>query len=100
LEPNSPDPAFELGKLYASREEWPDARLAFEHVIELSPEFAAAHYQLCRAYEHLGIHDKAEQEARKTQALVNKQREDALRKQRERGGSFEAQTSAATSTQP
>jgi tetratricopeptide (TPR) repeat protein len=100
LEPKSPDPSFELGKLYASKEEWPEARLAFEHVIELNPQFAAAHYQLCRAYEHLGIRDKAGQEARQTQALVNKQREDTLRKQRERGGSFQAQTSSATSNQP
>jgi tetratricopeptide (TPR) repeat protein len=100
LEPNSPDPSFELGKLYASKEKWPEARLAFEHVIELNPQFAAAHYQLCRAYAHLGFRDKAEQEARQTQALVNKQREDTLRKQRERSGSFQAQTSSATSDQP
>jgi len=100
LEPNSPDPAFELGKLYASMEEWKDARLAFEHVIELNPQFAAGHFQLCRTYEHLGFHDKAEQEARQTQVLVGKQREDALRKQRERSGSFQAQTSSATSPQP
>jgi tetratricopeptide (TPR) repeat protein len=100
LEPNSPDPSFELGKLYASKEEWPEARLAFEHVIELNPQFAAGHYQLCRAYEHLGLRDKAEQEARQTQALISKQREDTLRKQRERGGSFQPQASVATSNQP
>jgi tetratricopeptide (TPR) repeat protein len=100
LEPNSPDPSFELGKLYASKEEWPEARLAFEHVIELNSQFAAGHYQLCRAYEHLGLRDKAEQEARQTQALISKQREDTLRKQRERGGSFQPQTSIATSNQP
>ena len=100
LEPNSPDPSFELGKLYAAKEDWPEARLAFEHVIELNPQFAAAHFQLCRAYEHLGLHDKADQEARQTQALMSKQREDTLRKQRERGGSFQPHTSVATSNQP
>jgi tetratricopeptide (TPR) repeat protein len=100
LEPNSPDPSLELGKLYASREEWPEARLAFEHVIELNPQFAAGHYQLRRVYEHLGLRDKAEQEAQQTQALISKQREDTLRKQRERGGSFQPQTSVATSNQP
>jgi tetratricopeptide (TPR) repeat protein len=100
LEPNSPDPSFELGKLYASKEEWPEARLAFEHAVELNPQFAAGHYQLCRAYEHLGLRDKAEQEARQTQALISKQREDTLRKQRERGGSFQPQASVATSNQP
>jgi tetratricopeptide (TPR) repeat protein len=100
LEPNSPDPSFELGKLYAAKEDWPEARLAFEHVIELNPQFAAAHFQLCRAYEHLGLHDKADQEARQTQTLMSKQREDTLRKQRERGGSFQPHTSVATSNQP
>jgi tetratricopeptide (TPR) repeat protein len=100
LEPNSPDPSLELGKLYASREDWPEARLAFEHVIELNPQFAAGHYQLRRVYEHLGLRDKAEQESQQTQALISKQREDTLRKQRERGGSFQPQASVATSNQP
>jgi tetratricopeptide (TPR) repeat protein len=100
LEPGSPDPSFELGKLYASKEEWPEARLAFEHVVELNPQFAAGHYQLRRAYEHLGLRDKAEQEARQTQALISKQREESLRKQRERGVSFQPEASAAASRQP
>jgi tetratricopeptide (TPR) repeat protein len=100
LEPNSPDPSFELGKLYASKEEWPEARLAFEHVVELNPQFAAGHYQLRRVYEHLGLRDKAEQEAQQTQALMNKQREDSLRKQQERGGSFQPEAAVAASRQP
>ena len=88
LEPNSPDPSLELGKLYASREEWPEARLAFEHVIELDPQFAAGHYQLRRVYERMGLHSTAEEEAQKTRTLVDAQRNRLLRKQRERGVSF------------
>ncbi len=100
LEPNSPDPSFELGKVYASKEDWPEARLAFEHVVELNPQFVAGHYQLRRAYEHLGLRDKAAQEAQKSQALMSKQREDSLRKQREQGMSFQPHASAETSHQP
>jgi tetratricopeptide (TPR) repeat protein len=100
LEPNSPDPSFELGKVYASKEEWPEARVAFEHVVELNPQFVAGHYQLRRAYEHLGLRDKAAQEAQQSQALMSQQREDSLRKQREQGVSFQPQTSAETPHQP
>ena len=35
LEPKLPDPSFELGKLYGSKQDWPQARKAFENVIEL-----------------------------------------------------------------
>src|ERR1019366_691410 len=37
LEPNSPDPFYELGKLYGAQQNWPQARQALEHVIELNP---------------------------------------------------------------
>jgi tetratricopeptide (TPR) repeat protein len=85
LEPKSTDPSFELGKLYESKQDWPQARVELEHVVELNPKFAPAHYQLSRVYEHLGLHAQAEQEAQQTHALINTQRDNALRKQRERG---------------
>ncbi len=94
LEPRSPDPSFELGKIYASKQDWPDARKAFEHVVGLTPLFAAAHYQLSQVYAHLGLHAEAQQEAQQTKTLVNTQREEVLRKQRERAGSFQPQTPA------
>jgi tetratricopeptide (TPR) repeat protein len=97
LEPKSPDPFFELGKLYASEQDWPRARQAFEHVVDLNPQFAPAHFQLSRTYARLGLHSKAEQEAQQTQTLVNTQRDEALRKQRQRAGSFQPQTAAAPS---
>jgi tetratricopeptide (TPR) repeat protein len=100
LEPKSPDPSFELGKLYGSKQDWPQARQAFEHVIQLSPQFAAAHYQLSRVYTHLGLREDAQHEAQKTEELVSKQRDDALRKQRERGTSFQPQDAAASSPKP
>jgi tetratricopeptide (TPR) repeat protein len=89
LEPRSLDPSYELGKLYGSQQNWPQARQALEHVIELNPQFAPAHYQLSRVYAHLGLNSKAEQEAHQTHTLVDTQRDEALRKQRERAASFQ-----------
>lgn len=97
LEPNSPDPSFELGKLYASKQEWPDARKAFEHVVSLNSKFAPAHYQLSQVYAHLGLHAESQREAQQTKNLVNAQREEVLRKQRERAGSFQPQKAATPS---
>jgi tetratricopeptide (TPR) repeat protein len=94
LEPKSPDPSFELGKLYGSKQDWPDARKAFEHVVGLNPQFAAAHYQLSQVYAHLGLHAESQREAQQTKTLMNSQREEVLRKQRERAGSFQPQTAA------
>jgi tetratricopeptide (TPR) repeat protein len=93
LEPNSIDPFYELGKIYGAQQNWPQARQALEHVIELNSQFVPAHYQLSHIYAHLGLSAKAEQEARQTRALLDEQREQALRKQRERGASFQPQTS-------
>ena len=100
LEPNSPDPAFELGKLYASQQDWPRARQAFERVIALNPKLAPAHYQLSQAYAHLGLHAAADLEAQQTHTLVNTQRDEALRNQRERAGSFQPQIHPTASTLP
>jgi tetratricopeptide (TPR) repeat protein len=97
LEPRSPDPFYELGKLYGSQQNWPQARQALEHVVELNPQFVPAHYQLSHIYAHLGLNSKAEQEARQTRALVDTQRDEALRKQRERSASFQPQPSKSMS---
>jgi len=91
LEPKSQDPFYELGKLYGSQQNWPQARQALERVIVLNPQFVPAHYQLSRIYAHLGLNSKAEEEARLTHTLVDAQRDEALRKQRERAASFQPQ---------
>jgi tetratricopeptide (TPR) repeat protein len=97
LAPESPDPFFELGKLYESQQNWLPAREAFERAIELNPQLAPAHYQLTRVYGRLGLKMKAEQEARQTRTLMEAQVNEALRKQRERGSSFQSQAVAAPS---
>jgi tetratricopeptide (TPR) repeat protein len=94
LDPRSPDPWFELGKIDVSKQNWPDARKAFEHAVELNPQFPAGHYQLSQVYAHLGLHAQAEQEAQQTKTLMSTQREEVLRKQREREGRFQPQIAA------
>jgi Tfp pilus assembly protein PilF len=91
---------YELGKLDESQENWPRARQTLEKVIELDPQFAAAHYQLSRVYAHLGQTAKAEQEARETHTLLDGQRDEALRKQRERAASFQPHLIAAAAPAP
>jgi tetratricopeptide (TPR) repeat protein len=91
LQPESPEPYFELGKLYESKEDWPHARDAFLRVVELNPQFAPAHYQLSRVYARLGSSSQALQQAQLTRSLVNDQRVEALRKQRERDGRFKSE---------
>jgi tetratricopeptide (TPR) repeat protein len=94
LEPKSPDPSFELGKIYVSKQDWPGARKAFEHVVALNPQFVPAHYQLSKVYAHLGLIAESQREAQQTKNLVNTQRDEVLRKQRERAGSFQPQIAA------
>ncbi len=81
LETRSPDPSFELGKI-ASKQDWPDAPKAFEHVIELNPQFAPAHYELIQVYVHLALRAESQREAQQTKNLVNAQREEVLRQLR------------------
>jgi len=100
LQPASPDPFFELGKVYSAQQNWPQARLALERVIELNPQFVPAHYQLSRVYTHLGLNSKAELEAQQTHVLVDTQRDQALRKQRERAASFQPHSAATASPLP
>jgi tetratricopeptide (TPR) repeat protein len=99
LDPQSPDPQFELGKLFESRQYWQEARKAFEHVIALRPEFAPAHYQLSRIYARLGLHAEAEKEAELTSSLVEAQRDQAFHDQRVRAGSFKASTAGSHAEQ-
>jgi tetratricopeptide (TPR) repeat protein len=91
LQPKSPEPFFELGKVYASQQDWPKARDAFIRVVELNPRFAPAHYQLSQVYARIGLRSKADEEAHLTQTLIKAQRDEALKEQRERGASFQPQ---------
>jgi tetratricopeptide (TPR) repeat protein len=96
LEPKSPDPWYELGKLYTSQQDWLQARQALEHVIQLNPQLAPAHYQLSRVYAHLGLDTDAKHEAQQTRALVDAQRDEALNNQRKRAASFQPQPDASS----
>ena len=95
LQPQSPGPYFELGKLYESQQKWDQARQDLERVVTLRPRLAPAHYQLSRVYARLGMKTKAQQEAQQTRVLINAQRNQVLERQRERGASFQPQLPAA-----
>lgn len=95
LKPLSPGPFFELGKLYESQQKWDQARAALERVVELRPQLAPAHFQLSRVYVHLDMKGKAEQEAQRTRVLIDAQRNQVLRRQLERGASFQPQATDA-----
>jgi tetratricopeptide (TPR) repeat protein len=97
LQPQSAGPFFELGKLYESEHKWDQARAALEQVIDLRPQLAPAHYQLSRVYARLGMKAKAEEEAQQTRVLINAQRNQVIRRQIERGASFQPQVSTASS---
>ncbi len=100
LEPKSLDPFYELGKLYMAQQDWSRARQALEHVVQLNPQFQPAHYQLSHVYARLGLNAEAAQEVQQTRTLVDAQRDEALRKQRERAASFQPNSSEAPSPQP
>jgi tetratricopeptide (TPR) repeat protein len=85
--------------LFESRQDWQEARKAFEQVIALRPEFAPAHYQLSRIYARLGLRAEAEKESELTSSLVEAQRDQAFRDQRVRAGSFKASTAASHAEQ-
>jgi tetratricopeptide (TPR) repeat protein len=97
LQPQSPGPFFELGELYETQQNWDQARGDLERVVALSPKSAPAHYQLSRVYARLGMKAKAEQEAQQTRVLIDEQRDEVLRRQRERGASFQPQVSSIPS---
>ena len=95
MQPSSPEPYFELGKIYEAQNDWSRARESLERVIALAPALSPAHYQLSQVYGHLGMKKEAALEAQKTHTLVDEQRAEVLRKQRERASSFQPQVSAS-----
>jgi protein O-GlcNAc transferase len=99
LDPRSPDPQFELGKLFESQQDWEKARLAFKRVVALRPQFAPAHYQLSRVYARMGLHSEASAEAKLTSSIVESQRDQAFRDQRARAGGFKTSSAGSHAEQ-
>ncbi|HME00867.1 MAG TPA: tetratricopeptide repeat protein [Terriglobia bacterium] len=57
LDPNFADAHLQLGILYASRSNYPDAIREYQSAVRLKPSLATAHYRLAQAYSRTG--DKA-----------------------------------------
>lgn len=89
LNPQVAESHYELGRLYLQSGQIQQAQAEFERVIELAPQHANGHYQLSQIYARLGETEKSKAMAAQTQALLQKQREEALRVQKARLGSFQ-----------
>ena len=83
IDPKCGDAYVQLGTLYATRGEMPEAIRAYRKAIEASPQLGEAHYRLGQAYKRSGDDARAQQElhayeqAEKTQtAEVERQRRD------------------------
>ena len=83
IDPKCGEAYLQLGTLYATRGETPQAIRAYQKAIEASPQLGEAHYRLGQAYKRNGDATKAQQELRayeqveKTQtAEVERQRRD------------------------
>jgi tetratricopeptide (TPR) repeat protein len=89
LDPNAPEPYYELGRAYFAmgRMDW--ARAEFERVIQLDPQHANAHYQLSRIYAKLGDTKKAREMAEETRRLKQAQLDEAIDIQRTRLDRFQ-----------
>src|SRR5262245_15534144 len=59
---------YQIGELYLRIGQLPDSIAAYEHAVQIRPDFAAAHYRLGWSYSNMGKYDQA-LEAQK-QALV------------------------------
>lgn len=83
IDPKCGDAYVQLGTLYATRGQMPEAIRAYQKAIEASPQSGEAHYRLGQAYKRSGDDVRAQQEllayeqAEKTQtAEVERQRRD------------------------
>lgn len=54
FEPQNADFHFELGNLYAEREDFPSARFEYEQAVMIAPTHLAAHYNLGLVYSEIG----------------------------------------------
>jgi tetratricopeptide (TPR) repeat protein len=62
LDPKFPDAHLQLGNLYASQNDYPEAIDQYQQAIEFDPESAAIHYKLGQAFARTGHHEQAGQE--------------------------------------
>ncbi len=61
-DPNLPEAHFQLAVLEQSETQWQESVAPLKRAIELRPTYPEAHYRLSRAYAHLGMKEKAQEE--------------------------------------
>jgi tetratricopeptide (TPR) repeat protein len=69
----------ELGILYSQRKDYPEAILAFQKAIEITPLPAEAHYRLGQVYGHVGEAEKASKEIALFKQISEQQKNEAER---------------------
>jgi tetratricopeptide (TPR) repeat protein len=92
LRPEVVESHYQLGKLYFETNRLHDAQSEFERVIALAPGNSNAHYQLSKIYARLGDTQKAAEMATETKRLMQTQRKNALRLQKDRLSEFQPPT--------
>ena len=95
LGPNVVEGHFELGKLFLQMDKIPQAEAEFQRVIALDPEMARSYYELSRIYARLGESEKAKQMAKTAKAMMETQRQAALKAQMLRLGGFHSDDKVA-----
>src|SRR5439155_21227911 len=64
MDPRSGSVQLAIGQSFARQEKWREARQALEEAGRLSPGEPAAHFELSRVYQRLGLSDPAPRDTR------------------------------------
>jgi tetratricopeptide (TPR) repeat protein len=70
IDPNDADTWYFLGSTYAQLKQYPEALDAFEHALKIDPLHASAQFGLSRAYQQSGEADKARENLKKFQYIM------------------------------
>jgi tetratricopeptide (TPR) repeat protein len=75
LEPNHAESHLELGNVYTQLKEWNEAIAQYEAAIRLKPDLVAAHFRLSKAYLAIGEKERAHEEEKIHQRLLQQDTE-------------------------
>src|SRR5215475_3982269 len=64
---------YQIGELYSRIGQLPDSIAAYEHAVQIRPDFAAAHYRLGWTYSNMGKYDQALEAQKQALAYADNQ---------------------------
>lgn len=91
LNPDVAETHYQLGIIYFQQGQLKKAQDEFESVLRLDESYSGAYYQLSRIYARMGDMPKAHQMAAKAQELSQTQKNEAIKAEKDRLGSFQPQ---------